>query len=91
MSEKIYRVCRRCGKDWNVSRLDPGPKAYVCPICEVRERLRARQPGGEEVQNNQRKAVDLRAPAGGTPDQRTAVYSASAAAGGSAQRPGGEE
>lgn len=77
MSEKIYRVCRRCGKDWNVSRLDPGPKAYVCPICDFRERLRARQPGGEEVRHDQRKTVDLRAPAGGTSDQRTAVYSAS--------------
>ena len=68
MKEKIYRTCRRCGKEWNVSRLEPGPKAYVCPICDYRERLRARQPAGEEVRNDQRKAVDLRAPAGRAPD-----------------------
>jgi len=44
MKDKIYRSCRRCGKDWNVSRLDPGPKVYICPICEWRERLKQPRP-----------------------------------------------
>lgn len=30
----VYRICRDCRKDWNVSRLDPGGKVYICPVCE---------------------------------------------------------
>lgn len=28
----IYRLCRRCGLRWNVSRKEPGGKRYVCPL-----------------------------------------------------------
>lgn len=37
---KTYRRCRICGKEWNVSCLDPGGKVYVCPTCEYKERLK---------------------------------------------------
>lgn len=36
----VYRVCRKCGREWNVSRLDPGEKNYICPTCEFKERLK---------------------------------------------------
>lgn len=36
----IHRICRRCGKKWNVSCIDPGPKVYICPVCDLAERLR---------------------------------------------------
>ena len=29
----MTRKCHKCGKDWNVSRLDPGGKCYICPVC----------------------------------------------------------
>jgi len=91
MSDRTYRVCRQCGKKWNVSRLDPGPKAYVCPICDVRQRLRARGEAPERRENDQRKTMDLRPPAGGAADQGGPVPAAPAAGVGPAQRPQGEE
>ena len=30
--EFLYRLCRRCGLRWNVSRKEPGEKRYVCPL-----------------------------------------------------------
>lgn len=39
----VYRICRECGKDWNVSKKDPGGKHYVCPTCELRNRVRAKE------------------------------------------------
>ena len=30
----IYRRCRDCGQEWNVSCQDPGGKIYICPRCE---------------------------------------------------------
>lgn len=38
----VYRLCRRCGKEWNVSRIDPGDKVYICPICDYRDKLRTK-------------------------------------------------
>lgn len=32
-AERVYRVCRKCQKEVNVSRVDPGGKQYVCPVC----------------------------------------------------------
>lgn len=37
-----YRVCRRCGGEWNVSSKDPGEKNYICPTCEFKAKLKAR-------------------------------------------------
>lgn len=34
----VYRICRRCGRRWNVSCIDPGEKIYICPICAWRAR-----------------------------------------------------
>ncbi len=36
--KRIYRICRYCRKEWNVSRLEPGEKVYICPVCESRKR-----------------------------------------------------
>lgn len=33
-AERTYRICATCGDKWNVSRISPGPKKYVCPHCE---------------------------------------------------------
>lgn len=41
-TKRVYRICRRCGKEWNVSRLDPGEKVYICPVCDYRARLAAK-------------------------------------------------
>lgn len=30
----VYRICRDCRQEWNVSRIDPGWKVYICPVCE---------------------------------------------------------
>lgn len=38
----LYRKCRKCGKEWNVSRIDPGEKTYICPTCEYKENLAKR-------------------------------------------------
>lgn len=30
----VYRLCCRCWRSWNVSRIDPpGKQAYLCPDC----------------------------------------------------------
>lgn len=38
----LYRICKTCKNDWNVSRIEPGGKHYICPTCELREKLKAR-------------------------------------------------
>lgn len=38
----VYRICRKCGKEWNVSRKDPGDKTYICHTCEYKQRLQNR-------------------------------------------------
>lgn len=30
----VYRICRRCGGEYNISRQEPGGKKYLCPACE---------------------------------------------------------
>ena len=35
----VYRICHVCGREWNVSRLDPGGKKYVCPTCSLKEKI----------------------------------------------------
>ena len=35
-----YRICRDCGQKWNVSRIEPGEKVYVCPLCEWKRRFK---------------------------------------------------
>ena len=47
---RIYRICRDCGKDWNVSRIEPGAKHYVCPTCEFKTRSRAKEKAAPELQ-----------------------------------------
>lgn len=34
-----YRLCRKCDKEWNVSR-DQNEKVYICPQCAGREKKR---------------------------------------------------
>ena len=38
-----YRTCKSCKKEWNVSRLEPGGKHYICPTCELKARLKERR------------------------------------------------
>lgn len=38
MKRVVYRTCRRCRRDWNVSRIEPGDKVYICPKCERRKK-----------------------------------------------------
>ena len=33
-NEKKFRICKRCGLRWNVSRLSDSKRAYICPKCE---------------------------------------------------------
>lgn len=35
-----YRICRKCGLQWNVSAIDPGDKIYICPRCERKRERR---------------------------------------------------
>lgn len=39
----LYRRCRTCGLDWNVSKIEPGGKAYTCPTCEWKDKLKIRK------------------------------------------------
>ena len=35
--EKVYRICRKCMRTWNVSKIDPpGKSDYICPECEAK-------------------------------------------------------
>lgn len=43
--KRVYRRCRECGRDWNVSRLEPGGKVYICPTCELKKKLKIRKEG----------------------------------------------
>ena len=41
----IYRLCRTCGKEWNVSATaKPGAK-YTCPACDSKQKKRSRKNG----------------------------------------------
>lgn len=37
--KRVYRICCKCQQEWNVSRLEPGEKKYVCPICAWKEKI----------------------------------------------------
>lgn len=28
-----YRICDKCGKEWNVSKKYPTSQGYICPDC----------------------------------------------------------
>lgn len=33
--ERVYRICKKCMRTWNVSKIDPPGKAeYTCPECD---------------------------------------------------------
>lgn len=36
----VYRKCHDCGLEWNVSKLEPGGKVYICPTCEWKGRIK---------------------------------------------------
>ncbi len=40
----MTRVCHYCKLDWNVSKLDPGGKVYICPVCERKRRSKNETP-----------------------------------------------
>lgn len=42
----MVRKCACCGLVWNVSRLEPGDKKYICPTCAWKQRIRERSEGG---------------------------------------------
>ena len=31
-----YRICHKCGKEWNVPSNAKGDKHYICPICRMK-------------------------------------------------------
>ena len=33
-----YRICHKCGKEWNVSANVRGDKHYICPCCTTVKR-----------------------------------------------------
>lgn len=33
MKDYKYRICKVCGKQWNVSELAKNSKLYICPLC----------------------------------------------------------
>ena len=39
----MTRKCHTCGLEWNVSRLEPGGKKYICPTCEWKQKIKQRQ------------------------------------------------
>lgn len=39
----VYRICHECGREWNVSRLDPGEKKYICPTCVWKQKIKQRE------------------------------------------------
>ena len=39
--QPVWRICRKCMRTWNVSRIDPpGKQDYICPDCEAKEKER---------------------------------------------------
>lgn len=33
-----YRICHKCGKEWNVPSNAKGDKHYICPCCTTVKR-----------------------------------------------------
>lgn len=38
--KRVYRRCHACGLEWNVSKIAPGEKVYICPTCELKRRIK---------------------------------------------------
>lgn len=34
-----YRICSKCGKEWNVS-IEYRKKSYICPVCRNKNKRR---------------------------------------------------
>jgi len=34
----VYRLCRKCGLEWNVPATKKYGKKYTCPVCAGKER-----------------------------------------------------
>lgn len=34
-----YRICRKCGKEWNVA-INQNERVYICPKCEKKKEKR---------------------------------------------------
>lgn len=47
----MTRKCHTCGLEWNVSRLEPGGKKYICPTCEWKQKIKQRQNAKEDKHN----------------------------------------
>lgn len=45
-----YRICRKCGYEYNVSKYDNWGKIYLCPECEKRRK-------SDEHKSNYGKAI----------------------------------
>lgn len=41
----VFRRCRKCGADWNVSCIEPGGKIYICPWCDFKMKQKAKGGG----------------------------------------------
>jgi len=78
----VYRICRGCGLEWNVSALDPGGKHYYCPRCDARRQRKGGWHG---------RGMDPSPSAGRSPGEGVPVPAAGAVQGGPAQRPAGKE
>lgn len=46
MAEFKYRICKVCGKQWNVSVLAGNEKHYLCPKCTEKTSKRGDKPNG---------------------------------------------
>ena len=44
MDKYRYCLCKKCGKEWNVSVLRKSDKEYICPICERRNQNETTRP-----------------------------------------------
>ena len=38
MTDYKYRICKKCGNEWNVSAKVKGEKHYICPCCTTLKR-----------------------------------------------------
>ena len=71
----VYRICRGCGLEWNVSALDPGGKHYYCPRCDARRQRKGGWHG---------RGMDPSPSAGRSPGEGVPVPAAGAVQGGPA-------
>lgn len=60
-----FRLCRSCGRKWNVSVKNDAGKKYICPQCEKRKNAhknseRGRYYGRQEEPDDRNKNYDAR-------------------------------